>query len=77
MAPDYRQHSLAPDGPEGRRQIVATFHAGVRYEHLRAIADGELVALHGIYHGFGPTEEAAAGLPASSQCRPPVARILL
>jgi predicted SnoaL-like aldol condensation-catalyzing enzyme len=62
MAKDYRQHSLAPDGPEGTRQVVATFHDGVRYERVRVIADGDLVALHGIYHGFGPTPFVAFDL---------------
>ena len=62
MAKDYRQHSLAPDGPDGTRQIVATFHDGVRYERVRVIADGDLVALHGIYHGFGPTPFVAFDL---------------
>jgi predicted SnoaL-like aldol condensation-catalyzing enzyme len=54
VARDYRQHSRAPDGPEAMRQIVAGFPKDVRYERVRAIADGDLVALHGIYHGFGP-----------------------
>ena len=54
VARDYRQHSLAPDGPEAMRQIVASFPESVRYERVRAIADGDLVALHGIYYGFGP-----------------------
>jgi predicted SnoaL-like aldol condensation-catalyzing enzyme len=62
VASDYRQHSLAPDGPEGTRQIVASFSEGVRYERVRAIADGDLVALHGIYHGFGPVPFVAFDL---------------
>jgi predicted SnoaL-like aldol condensation-catalyzing enzyme len=55
VAPDYKQHSaLAPDGPEGLRGLVANLPAGFGYEGARVIADGDLVALHGIYHGFGP-----------------------
>jgi predicted SnoaL-like aldol condensation-catalyzing enzyme len=55
VAADYRQHSaLAPDGPEGLRGLVATLPDGFRYEGARVIADGDLVALHGTYHGFGP-----------------------
>ncbi|WP_329182202.1 nuclear transport factor 2 family protein (plasmid) [Streptomyces decoyicus] len=55
VAADYRQHSsLVADGPEALRQLVAGLPAGFRYEGARVIADGDLVALHGTYHGFGP-----------------------
>ncbi|MGW3106521.1 nuclear transport factor 2 family protein [Streptomyces sp. NPDC001100] len=55
VADDYRQHSsLAADGPEALRQLVAGLPDGFRYEGARVIADGDLVALHGTYHGFGP-----------------------
>ncbi|MFD4872440.1 nuclear transport factor 2 family protein [Streptomyces sp. NPDC058420] len=55
VAADYIQHSaLAADGPEALRQLVAGLPEGFRYEGARVIADGNLVALHGTYHGFGP-----------------------
>ncbi|GAB7045129.1 nuclear transport factor 2 family protein [Catenuloplanes indicus] len=55
IAPDYVQHSgLAADGPEGVRQLVANLPADFRYDLHRVVADGDLVALHGTYHGFGP-----------------------
>ncbi|RAG84279.1 hypothetical protein DN069_17450 [Streptacidiphilus pinicola] len=55
VAPDYKQHSsLAADGPEALRGLVAGLPEGFRYENARVIADGDLVALHGTYHGFGP-----------------------
>ncbi|GLY53137.1 nuclear transport factor 2 family protein [Lentzea sp. NBRC 102530] len=55
VAPDYRQHSsLAADGPEALRGLVAGLPEDFRYEPARVIADGDLVALHGVYHGFGP-----------------------
>ncbi|HEX7307998.1 nuclear transport factor 2 family protein [Lentzea sp.] len=55
VAPDYRQHSsLAADGPEALRGLVSTLPEGFRYEPARVVADGDLVALHGVYHGFGP-----------------------
>jgi predicted SnoaL-like aldol condensation-catalyzing enzyme len=55
VAADYRQHSsLAADGPEALRELVAGLPDGFRYEGARVIADGDLVALHGTYHGFGP-----------------------
>ncbi|MET9229248.1 nuclear transport factor 2 family protein [Lentzea sp. NPDC003310] len=55
VAPDYRQHSsLVADGPEALRGLVANLPEGFRYELARVVADGDLVALHGVYHGFGP-----------------------
>lgn len=55
VAADYKQHSsLAADGPEALRGLVAGLPEGFRYEGARVIADGDLVALHGTYHGFGP-----------------------
>jgi predicted SnoaL-like aldol condensation-catalyzing enzyme len=55
VAANYRQHSsLAADGPEALRQLVAGLPADFRYEGARVIADGDLVALHGTYYGFGP-----------------------
>src|SRR5689334_4982477 len=55
VSPAYVQHSsLAADGPEGLRQLVANLPAGFRYDLHRVIAEGDLVALHGTYHGFGP-----------------------
>lgn len=56
VATDYVQHSsLAPDGPAGIRGLVENLPDGFHYDLHRIIADGDLVALHGIYHGFGPT----------------------
>lgn len=55
VAPDYRQHSsLAPDGPAGLRALVEGLPDGFGYDLHRVIADGDLVALHGTYRGFGP-----------------------
>ncbi|KAA0941284.1 nuclear transport factor 2 family protein [Streptomyces apricus] len=55
VAADYTQHSaLAADGPEALRALVASLGDDFRYEGARVIADGDLVALHGTYHGFGP-----------------------
>ncbi|WP_433796738.1 nuclear transport factor 2 family protein [Actinoplanes sp. CA-252034] len=51
----YRQHSaLATDGPDGLRALVAGLPDDFRYDLHRVLADGDLVALHGTYHGFGP-----------------------
>ncbi|MEU3615540.1 nuclear transport factor 2 family protein [Streptomyces sp. NPDC006872] len=63
VSDDYRQHSsLAADGPEALRQLVAGLPEGFRYEGARVIADGNLVALHGVYHGFGPAPLVAFDL---------------
>ncbi|MCX4585593.1 nuclear transport factor 2 family protein [Streptomyces sp. NBC_01481] len=56
VSPTYKQHSaLAADGPEALRELVDSLSADFRYEGVRVIADGDLVALHGVYHGLGPT----------------------
>ncbi|EWM11917.1 nuclear transport factor 2 family protein [Kutzneria sp. 744] len=63
VAPDYRQHSaLAADGPEGLRALVSQLPSGFRYELARVLVDGDLVALHGVYHGFGPVPLVAFDL---------------
>ncbi|MEU1317116.1 nuclear transport factor 2 family protein [Streptomyces tibetensis] len=55
VAAGYTQHSaLAGDGPEALRELVAGLGDDFRYEGARVVADGNLVALHGTYHGFGP-----------------------
>ncbi|MEX3100831.1 MULTISPECIES: nuclear transport factor 2 family protein [unclassified Streptomyces] len=55
VAADYTQHSaLAADGPQALRGLVAGLGEDFRYDAARVIADGDLVVLHGTYHGFGP-----------------------
>jgi predicted SnoaL-like aldol condensation-catalyzing enzyme len=55
VSANYRQHStLAADGPGALRDLVANLPDGFRNEPARVISDGDLVALHGVYHGFGP-----------------------
>ncbi|GAA0461326.1 polyketide cyclase [Paractinoplanes deccanensis] len=54
-APTYKQHSsLAPDGPAGLRGLVQQLPPTFKYELHRVLTDGDEVALHGTYHGFGP-----------------------
>jgi predicted SnoaL-like aldol condensation-catalyzing enzyme len=63
VADNYRQHSsLAADGPDALRGLVATLPEGFRYEGARVIADGDLVGLHGTYFGFGPVPLVAFDL---------------
>jgi predicted SnoaL-like aldol condensation-catalyzing enzyme len=55
FSPTYIQHSgLAAPGIEGLRSLVSNLPEGFRYEPARVLADGGLVVLHGVYHGFGP-----------------------
>ena len=50
----YIQHStLVGDGREAFRELVASLGDGVSYEAYRMLADGDLVAVHGQYVGFG------------------------
>ncbi|WP_120521134.1 nuclear transport factor 2 family protein [Arthrobacter celericrescens] len=54
-AADYRQHSaMAGDGPGALRELVANVPGDFRFEPVRILADGDLVAVHSTYHGFGP-----------------------
>jgi predicted SnoaL-like aldol condensation-catalyzing enzyme len=51
----YRQHRPSvPDGPEALRAFVLGLPADFRYERARVLAEGDLVAVHGVYHGWGP-----------------------
>lgn len=63
VSPTFRQHSaLVADGPEALRELVSSLSADFRYEGARVIADGDLVALHGVYYGFGPAPLVAFDL---------------
>jgi predicted SnoaL-like aldol condensation-catalyzing enzyme len=54
VSPNYVQHStLVGDGRDALRDLVMGLGGGVSYEAVRLIADGDLVAAHGIYTGFG------------------------
>lgn len=56
FAPTYIQHStLAADGIDGLKTLVANLPDGFRYDGERIIADDQFVVLHGTYHGFGDT----------------------
>ncbi|MFI6865555.1 nuclear transport factor 2 family protein [Nocardia sp. NPDC050406] len=60
VAPDYRQHSaLAADGQDGLRKLLENLPTGFSYDPVRVLADGDLVALHGIYHGIGTQPQVA------------------
>lgn len=54
-APDFRQHSgLGPDGREGLRAVLQQLPEDFRIDNLRVLEDGDMVAVHCVYHGLGP-----------------------
>lgn len=63
FSPTYIQHStLIGDGPEALKGLVASLGAEVTYQPMRLFADGDLVASHGLYTGFGPVPFVAFDL---------------
>ena len=51
---NYKQHNpLIPDGPSAIAQMIPTLTA-LTYEPGMAVADGDLVMVHGRYTGWGP-----------------------
>jgi predicted SnoaL-like aldol condensation-catalyzing enzyme len=62
-AADYIQHSpVVGNGVEGLRGRVSRLGPEFRYERVRAIAEGDLVALHGRYHGLAAGPMVAVNL---------------
>ncbi|GAA3804206.1 nuclear transport factor 2 family protein [Streptomyces phyllanthi] len=54
-ADDHKQCGpTAGDGCEPLRRLIAGVPDSFRHEVQRVIADGDLVAVHGTYHGGGP-----------------------
>jgi predicted SnoaL-like aldol condensation-catalyzing enzyme len=55
FAPDYIQHNPAiPDGPAPIHSLIASLGKDFSYEPGMAVADGDLVMVHGRYVGWGP-----------------------
>ncbi|GEO94250.1 nuclear transport factor 2 family protein [Kocuria turfanensis] len=54
-APDFRQHSaLGADGREGLRAVLQQLPEDFRIDNLRMLEDGDMVAVHCVYHGLAP-----------------------
>jgi predicted SnoaL-like aldol condensation-catalyzing enzyme len=50
---NYVQHSaFLEDGVDGLQEFVSALPSGFRYERARVLAQGDVVALHGRYHGI-------------------------
>ena len=55
FAPDYIQHNPAiPNGPKAIAELIANLSKDFSYEPGMAVAEGNLVMVHGRYVGFGP-----------------------
>ncbi len=57
FAPGYIQHNPdVPNGAQGLKDLIAQLAASGTFnaDFVRVIADGDLVAVHGRYEGFGP-----------------------
>ena len=55
FAPDYIQHNPAiPNGPKAIAEFIANLSKDFSYEPGMAVAEGNLVMVHGRYVGFGP-----------------------
>jgi predicted SnoaL-like aldol condensation-catalyzing enzyme len=55
FAPDYIQHNPAiPDGPAPIPGLIGSLGKDFSYEPGMAVADGDLVMVHGRYVGWGP-----------------------
>jgi len=57
FATDYIQHNpMVADGSQGLKDMIAGMQGGtpLKMDTARVIADGDLVAFHSRYEGFGP-----------------------
>jgi predicted SnoaL-like aldol condensation-catalyzing enzyme len=62
FAANYKQHNpLISDGPSAIAQLIPTLTA-LTYEPGMAVADGDLVMVHGRYTGWGPKPMVAVDI---------------
>ena len=60
--PNYRQHNpVIPDGPAAITEMIPTLTA-LTYEPGMAVAEGDLVMVHGRYTGWGPKPMVAVDI---------------
>ena len=58
----YKQHNpVIPDGPLAIAKMIPTLRA-LTYEPAMAVADGDLVMVHGRYTGWGPKPMVAVDI---------------
>ena len=59
---NYKQHNpTIPDGPSAIAKMIPTL-TGLTYELGMAVADGDLVMVHGRYTGWGPKPMVAVDI---------------
>ena len=62
LAANYRQHNpVIADGPSTIAKMIPTL-TGLTYEPGMAVADGDLVMVHGRYTGWGPKPMVAVDI---------------
>jgi predicted SnoaL-like aldol condensation-catalyzing enzyme len=62
FAANYKQHNpVIPDGPAAIAKLIPTITA-LTYEPGMAVADGDLVMVHGRYTGWGPKPMVAVDI---------------
>jgi predicted SnoaL-like aldol condensation-catalyzing enzyme len=62
FAANYKQHNpIIPDGPSAIAKMIPTL-TGLTYEPGMAVADGDLVMVHGRYTGWGPKPMVAVDI---------------
>jgi len=62
FGPNYKQHNPAiADGPSAIVKMIPTL-TGLTYEPGMAVADGDLVMVHGRYTGWGPKPMVAVDI---------------
>jgi len=62
FAANYKQHNpIIPDGPSAIANMIPTL-TGLTYEPGMAVADGDLVMVHGRYTGWGPKPMVAVDI---------------
>jgi predicted SnoaL-like aldol condensation-catalyzing enzyme len=61
--PDYRQHNpIIPDGSASLPALISSLSPDFKYEMGAAVAEGDLVMVHGRYIGWGPKPMVAVDI---------------
>jgi predicted SnoaL-like aldol condensation-catalyzing enzyme len=70
--PHYKQHNPSiPDGADAIQSLIPKLGSNFSYEPGMAVAEGDLVMVHGRYVGWGPKPMVAVDIFRSSTARSP------